>query len=961
MPIISKVGRRSWRVRLLFAGIYSLLIVGSLTMVYPFAIMIAGSFKSQVDVFDYGEIVPRYFFDDVMLYRKHVEQRYNESVRDLNARYRTHYGRFEDVDPPAACSVALLSDWREFLESDRWHAQFPEDGRIPTSFFIVGSYIAPSFNRPQLYQMWIQRLRDTFDNDVNAMNRTWGTTYDAFAKAWPIVELWHSRRYMPRAGGGLYADFERFKNELREEQPRFLLPICGDGLFLEEFVYPNYGREIQRYNRTHGTRYGSYQSVHLSEYAPPSPRTRDEWDAYVSDPWRRRNVRLRGTAKEAFRSFLLERYGSFREFAEAYGYRRQSIAAFEIAEAVTLDAAPVVEDLGAFLEEYGEWEDVYLQTSADWEQFVRSELHIQFLRMTPAGVAAFKAYLLDIYSSSSEADDAGEPLEAFGQRYGDVETARYTDLASLLADLEIRQPLPLFEQTAVDFETFVSTRCPLSELRLVTLDVLWAEFLRQKYGTPDALNRTVADTLTYPTGSREEILGRLSPLGHTALEVMKENGIETMADLFRAVQDDIENGPHEKDEASGLLSRFGMPTLDHLKLALDTPQRSLVMRILEIDGVLDRRVEDFREVPPQEHARDWDDLMREGSAIRREFMVSNYRIVLEFMLLHGRALFNTAVLVLGMIGCALSVNPLAAYALSRFQLPSTYKIMLFFMATMAFPSEVTMIPNFLLLKNFPIGYLLQGVILLGLFFGGKHLIGRGRPGVWRVIEGAMVVASIALVGAAILGRTTTVEGAGLYAVAAILAASLIAMLLATPRSPIAHRMVTANVVARIGLVVLLTVFVTPGVARLMGFISPKVSLLNTFFALILPVMANGYSIFLLKGFFDSLPRNLYESAQMEGASEMWMFFRVTLPLSKPILAVIALQTFNIAYMTFMYAFIVCQEERMWTIMVFLYELQIESPQFVVFASIVIASMPTLVVFVLAQRVIMRGIIIPVEK
>jgi len=92
-----------------------------------------------------------------------------------------------------------------------------------------------------------------------------------------------------------------------------------------------------------------------------------------------------------------------------------------------------------------------------------------------------------------------------------------------------------------------------------------------------------------------------------------------------------------------------------------------------------------------------------------------------------------------------------------------------------------------------------------------------------------------------------------------------------------------------------------------------------------------------------------------------MFTRVTLPLSKPILAVIALMTFTAAYSTFMYAFIVCQDERMWTLMVYLYEMQLLAPQFVVFASLIVAAIPTLTVFIIAQRVIMRGIIIPVEK
>ena len=51
-----------------------------------------------------------------------------------------------------------------------------------------------------------------------------------------------------------------------------------------------------------------------------------------------------------------------------------------------------------------------------------------------------------------------------------------------------------------------------------------------------------------------------------------------------------------------------------------------------------------------------------------------------------------------------------------------------------------------------------------------------------------------------------------------------------------------------------------------------VSLLNTFAALVLPGMANGFMIFMLKGFFDSLPQELYESAEIDGANEWSKFW-----------------------------------------------------------------------------------------
>jgi multiple sugar transport system permease protein len=142
----------------------------------------------------------------------------------------------------------------------------------------------------------------------------------------------------------------------------------------------------------------------------------------------------------------------------------------------------------------------------------------------------------------------------------------------------------------------------------------------------------------------------------------------------------------------------------------------------------------------------------------------------------------------------------------------------------------------------------------------------------------------------------------------------------------------------------------------------KSGLLNTYAALIIPFVANGYLIFLLKGFFDSLPHNLYEAAQIEGAGELRMFFMITMALSKPILAVVALQAFNGAYTMFLYALIVCPRPDMWTLNVWLYQWQGSvGSTAAVFASLLVAAIPTLLIFLFAQNIIMRGIVVPVEK
>ena len=140
-------------------------------------------------------------------------------------------------------------------------------------------------------------------------------------------------------------------------------------------------------------------------------------------------------------------------------------------------------------------------------------------------------------------------------------------------------------------------------------------------------------------------------------------------------------------------------------------------------------------------------------------------------------------------------------------------------------------------------------------------------------------------------------------------------------------------------------------------------LLNTFAALILPMMAKGYSVFLLKGFFDSLPQELYEAASIDGASEFRMFWMITMPLSLPILSVIGLYAFGLAYGSFLGAFTVCQDRKMWTLMVFLQQFQTEMKlhPYLVMSSLVLAAIPTIVVFLCAQKVLMKGIVVPTMK
>jgi ABC-type glycerol-3-phosphate transport system permease component len=123
------------------------------------------------------------------------------------------------------------------------------------------------------------------------------------------------------------------------------------------------------------------------------------------------------------------------------------------------------------------------------------------------------------------------------------------------------------------------------------------------------------------------------------------------------------------------------------------------------------------------------------------------------------------------------------------------------------------------------------------------------------------------------------------------------------------------------------------------------------------------AIFILKCFFDGLPRELYEAATIDGAREWQIFLNISLPMITPILAVNALNAFIAAYNSWEWALLVCQKESYWTIAVWLYQLSqtATAEPWMVMAAFVAASLPVALIFIGCQKIILRGIVIPAMK
>ncbi|MEI3844071.1 MULTISPECIES: carbohydrate ABC transporter permease [unclassified Microbacterium] len=134
-----------------------------------------------------------------------------------------------------------------------------------------------------------------------------------------------------------------------------------------------------------------------------------------------------------------------------------------------------------------------------------------------------------------------------------------------------------------------------------------------------------------------------------------------------------------------------------------------------------------------------------------------------------------------------------------------------------------------------------------------------------------------------------------------------------------------------------------------------VNLANTYWAIWLPAGANAFNVLLAKNFFDTLPRELFEAARVDGASTWTILWRIAMPLSRPILAVVSLLAITHAWKDFIWPLVVLTEPSRQPISVALVNLAPQAPQDVLIATMLMALLPPVVLFLFFQRQIVAGL------
>ncbi|MFC8423904.1 carbohydrate ABC transporter permease [Streptomyces sp. NPDC057236] len=132
-------------------------------------------------------------------------------------------------------------------------------------------------------------------------------------------------------------------------------------------------------------------------------------------------------------------------------------------------------------------------------------------------------------------------------------------------------------------------------------------------------------------------------------------------------------------------------------------------------------------------------------------------------------------------------------------------------------------------------------------------------------------------------------------------------------------------------------------------------LLNDPLAIWLPAVANAFNLYLLKRFFDQLPTDVLEAAEMDGAGKLRTLWSIVLPMSRPVLGVVSIFALVAVWQDFLWPLMVFSDTGKQPISVALVQLSQNIQLTVLIAAMVIASIPMVALFLVFQRHIIAGI------
>lgn len=144
----------------------------------------------------------------------------------------------------------------------------------------------------------------------------------------------------------------------------------------------------------------------------------------------------------------------------------------------------------------------------------------------------------------------------------------------------------------------------------------------------------------------------------------------------------------------------------------------------------------------------------------------------------------------------------------------------------------------------------------------------------------------------------------------------------------------------------------------MFIIYKNLGVLDHHLSLILTYVSSGmpFSVFVLTGFFKTLPIELEESARIDGATDFQVLYRIIIPLMRPALATVAIMNFISLWNDFFYPLIFIKTEELKTLPLAMMSLfgQYETDWSVLFAGLTLSTLPMLLLFLIASKQFLEG-------
>lgn len=134
----------------------------------------------------------------------------------------------------------------------------------------------------------------------------------------------------------------------------------------------------------------------------------------------------------------------------------------------------------------------------------------------------------------------------------------------------------------------------------------------------------------------------------------------------------------------------------------------------------------------------------------------------------------------------------------------------------------------------------------------------------------------------------------------------------------------------------------------------NVSLVNTWWAVWLPAAANAFNVFIIARFFESIPRELFEAARIDGAGALRILWSIVLPLSRPILGVVGLLAIVASWKDYLWPLLVLPNPENQPVSVALPRLAEQTELSVQMAALFLSLIVPVALFLIFQRQFLRG-------